>query len=493
VSGFDHKIKIRVEEAIMTTTVSPFFSTKDDMHLAFSRLKDSVYHTPFPSVAERRRCLLNLHAAILEHETLLLEALRKDFGARAPEESRLIELVPLLGEIKHAKRHLSKWMRASRRRVHISTLPATAKVFYQPKGVIGVISPWNYPVLLCLGPLIGALAAGNRVMLKVSEFCPETNSVLRIILDQALGKAWVELIEGEADIANEFSLLPFDHLLFTGSTAVGHIIMRNAATNLTPVTLELGGKSPLLVAPSADLRDTAKKLVFGKVLNAGQTCVAPDYVFCHQDQKSSLIEYIKQELAIYYPDGALSSDYTSLINARQLNRLKGYLEQARAAGAQCDNLMPQGPEESDGKLALHVLHQPANELKVMQDEIFGPLLPILTYSELGEAFAYIQQRPRPLSMYLFTQQADDQRRCEQQIASGSLVINHTLIQVAQADLPFGGIGASGMGSYHAEEGFRTFSHNKAVLSKRGPNILALLRPPYHRGIHKLVAKYWPFL
>ncbi|MBU1295584.1 MAG: coniferyl aldehyde dehydrogenase [Gammaproteobacteria bacterium] len=469
------------------------FSSKDDIYSALSRLKNVAQQNPLPSAEERRQCLTRLQAALMDHETSLLDALQKDFGQRAHEESRLLELVPLLGEIKHAKRHLVKWMKPSKRKVHISTLPASAQVFYQPKGVVGVISPWNYPVLLSLGPLVGALTAGNRVMMKLSEFCPQTNQVLRDIVTHALGEDWVEVVEGEAGIANEFSLLPFDHLLFTGSTSVGHIIMRNAAEHLTPITLELGGKSPLLVAPSADLRDTAKKLVFGKVLNAGQTCVAPDYVMCHSDQKQTLIDYIKQELADYYPEGVLSPDYTSLINVRQLDRLKGYLEQARAAGVQCDNLMPQGPEESDGKLALYALHQPNDALSVMQDEIFGPLLPILTYADMSEALSYIQQRPRPLSMYLFTQQNEDQRRCEENITSGSLVINHTLVQVAQADLPFGGIGASGMGAYHAEEGFRTFSHCKSVLRKRGPNVLALLRPPYGRRIHRLVAKFWTFL
>lgn len=475
----------------MNTT--PAISSKEGIHSALSRLKNATQKTPFPLAEERQQCLTRLQAALMDHETSLLDALQKDFGHRTHEESRLLELVPLIGEIKHAKRHLAKWMKPSKRKVHISTLPASAQVFYQPKGVVGIISPWNYPVLLSLGPLVGALAAGNRVMMKLSEFCPETNRVLRNIVTQALGESWVEVIEGEAEIANEFSLMPFDHLLFTGSTSVGHIIMRNAAEHLTPITLELGGKSPLLVAPSADLRDTAKKLVFGKALNAGQTCVAPDYVMCHADQKQTLIDYIKQELAAYYPDGVLSHDYTSLINTRQLDRLKGYLEQARAAGVQCDNLMPQGPEESDGKLALYALHQPNDALSVMQDEIFGPLLPILIYSEMSEALSYIQQRPRPLAMYLFTQQNDDQKRCEENIASGSLVINHTLVQVAQADLPFGGIGASGMGAYHAEEGFRTFSHCKSVLRKRGPNVLTLLRPPYRRRIHRLVAKFWTFL
>lgn len=473
--------------------ISSTLSSKNDIHLAFSRLKNLANQTPFPSIEERQRSLACLQTALMDHEISLLDALQKDFGQRAHEESRLLELVPLLGEIKHAKRHLAKWMKPSKRKVHISTLPADAQVLYQPKGVVGVISPWNYPVLLSLGPLVGALAAGNRVMMKLSEFCPETNRVLRNIVNQGLGEDWIDVIEGEADIANEFSLLPFDHLLFTGSTSVGHIIMRNAAKHLTPVTLELGGKSPLLVAPSADLRDTAKKLVFGKALNAGQTCVAPDYVLCHSEQKQTLIEYIKQELAAYYPEGLLSPDYTNVINDQQLDRLKGYLKQARAAGVQCDNLMPQGPEESAGKLALHVLHQPDNALSVMQEEVFGPLLPILTYTELSEALSYIQLKPRPLVLYLFTQNDDDQALCAERIVSGSLVINHTLVQVAQADLPFGGIGASGMGAYHAEEGFRTFSHSKSVLRKRGPNILSLLCPPYQRSIHRLVAKFWHHL
>lgn len=469
------------------------FYTEEEVRTAFDRLKSLAQQVPFPTAKERLASLTSLQTALLEHEKVLLMALEKDFGCRAHEESRLIELIPLLGEIKHAKRHLSKWMRPSKRRVHISSFPAVAKVVYQPKGVVGVISPWNYPVLLCLGPLVGAIAAGNRVMLKVSEFCPETNKVLREILHKSLGESWVELVEGEADIADTFSQIAFDHLLFTGSTSVGRIVMRNAAKNLTPVTLELGGKSPLLVAPTADLGDTAKKLIFGKAVNAGQTCVAPDYVLCHQDQKHTLIEKMRAELAVYYPDGILSPDYTSLANNRQMTRLKAYLEEATAANIEIENLMADNVVEQEGKLAFHVLHQPDDTLAVMQDEIFGPLLPILTYSSIDEAFEYIHQRPRPLAMYLFTQDKTDGERCESQIASGSLVINQTIIQVAQPDLPFGGVGASGIGAYHAEEGFRTFSHGKSVLNQRGPNTVGLLRPPYKRFLHKLIEKYWPLL
>ncbi|MBJ7536282.1 coniferyl aldehyde dehydrogenase [Marinomonas transparens] len=466
--------------------------TPEAMQAAFARLKAHAQQDAFPSVQVRRQNLARLQAAILQYEIPLLEALQQDYGHRSHEESRLIELFPTVSELKHAKCHLARWMQPSKRSVHISALPASAKVHYQPKGVIGVVSPWNYPVLLSLGPLIGALAAGNRVMLKVSEFCPATNKVVRDIVDQSLGGEWVELVEGEANIANEFTQLTFDHLLFTGSTQVGRMVMQNAAKNLVPVTLELGGKSPLLVAPSADLKMTAKRLVFGKVTNAGQTCVAPDYILCHQDQKKALLEHIKQTLKEYYPQGISSPDYTSLINERQLERLKGYLAEARSAGVVCENLMLEGPVEEGGKLALHILHQPGDDLRVMQDEIFGPLLPILTYSDMADALSYIQQRPRPLAMYLFTNQAEDRKRCENQIASGSLVINHTIIQVAQPDLPFGGVGASGIGAYHAEEGFLTFSHGKSVLHKRGPNLAGLFSPPYKSQIHRLMAKVWPY-
>lgn len=474
----------------MTSTL---IDTEAQLNSAFTRLKSLTRTKPYPSEEARRQLLLSLKTTLLEYETPLLDALQQDFGCRAHAESRLIELVPLFGEIKHALKHLHKWMKPSRRTLHMTSLPATGKVFYQPKGLVGVIAPWNYPVLLSLGPIVGAIAAGNRVMLKVSEFCPATNKVLRQIIQTACGDEWAEVVEGEADIANQFSQLAFDHLLFTGSTNVGRIVMKNAAQHLTPVTLELGGKSPLLITPSADLVDTAKKLVFAKLINAGQTCVAPDYVLCHESQKAELIEHLKKVLADQYPQGIACPDYTSIINDRQLSRLQGYLEEAQASGVQCDNLLPQGPDTLEGKLALHVLHEAKEELAVMQDEIFGPILPILTYQTIDEGFQYIQQRPRPLAMYLFTQHKEDEQRCEQSIASGGLVINHALIHVAQSDLPFGGVGDSGMGAYHAEEGFRTLSHNKAVLRKSGVNLVALIAPPYDRWVHRIVAKFWPHL
>ncbi|SBS40022.1 Coniferyl aldehyde dehydrogenase [Marinomonas spartinae] len=454
--------------------------------------KHSRIH-PFPSFNQRLTLLTKLQHALLSYEEALLKALTSDYGQRAPEESRLIELIPALGEIKHAKRHLSRWMRSQSRRPHISIFPAKASVMYQPKGVVGIISPWNYPILLSLSPLVGALAAGNRVMLKASEFCPATNSVLRQLLEESLSEEWVAFVEGEVEVANAFSQLPFDHLLFTGSTQVGKQVMANAAQHLTPVTLELGGKSPVIVSPSANPKTAAESILFGKLINAGQTCVAPDYILCHRQQNPALIHHMKQTLARMYPNGIDSPDYTCLINEKQMSRLTGYLDEIEQQQICYENLMPQGPKWKENKLALHLLHQPDEQLKVMQEEIFGPILPLLLYNDLSEAIAYINVRPRPLATYLFSQNTKEHREVETGMVCGGLVINQTLLHVAQADLPFGGIGESGMGMYHAIEGFHTFSHTKAVLHKKRPNMIRLLMPPYKKHIHKLLKRYWRFL
>lgn len=464
-----------------------------ELNAAFVRLKQAADQHSFPSLSQRQQLLSALQQALLEYEEPLLQALQTDYGHRAKSESRLIELLPTHSELKHAQKALKQWMKPSRRRTHLSIQPSRGKVCYQPKGVVGVISPWNYPVLLSLGPLIGAIAAGNRVMIKASEFCPASNQVLKTLLRASLGDDWVAFIEGEADTANAFSLLPLDHILFTGSSQVGKKVMANAAQNLTPVTLELGGKSPVIVTPSADLKVMVKRILFGKMMNAGQTCVAPDYILCQQSCYKELVATLAQELALLYPQGVASPDYTSMINHRQLTRLKGYLAEAEQAQTVCENLMPQGPMEQDGKLALHLIHQPSDRLSLMQEEIFGPLLPIITYDTFDQALSYIKQRPRPLAMYVFTQDALEKRLSEEQIHSGSLVFNHTLVQVAQVDMPFGGSGQSGMGSYHAKEGFVTFSHAKSVLHKQGPDLITRFLPPYQRWPHKLMAKIWRFL
>lgn len=468
-------------------------ASPNNLETLFFALKERTRTHPFPNLKQRLSLLNQLRKGLLKYEDALLAALTMDYGQRSPQESRIMELVPTLSEIKHAKRHLARWMQSDSRRTHISMFPAKAKVMFQPKGLVGIISPWNYPILLCLGPLVGALAAGNRAMLKVSEFCPATNAVLRQLLEEALGNEWIAFIEGEAEVANAFTQLPFDHLLFTGSTQVGKKVMANAAQHLTPVTLELGGKSPVILTPSANPKKAAERIIFGKLLNAGQTCVAPDYILCHRQQKPALIHHMKHTLARMYPNGIDSSDYTSLINEKQLTRLKDYLVQVEQHQVCCENLMPQGPQWKDNKLALHLLHQPDDQLNVMQEEIFGPILPLILYNELDEAIEYINARPRPLALYLFSQQTKEHQRVEKQIVCGGLLINHTLLHVAQADLPFGGVGDSGMGMYHAIEGFRTFSHSKAVLHKKGPNLIRLLMPPYTSMAHKVMKKLWRFL
>jgi coniferyl-aldehyde dehydrogenase len=358
-------------------------------------------------------------------------------------------------------------------------------VVYQPLGVVGVIVPWNYPLYLAVGPMVGALAAGNRVMLKLSESTPATGLLLKELLARIFPEDLVCVVLGEADVGVAFSRLPFDHLLFTGSTSVGKHVMRAAAENLTPVTLELGGKSPAIVSRDVPLKDAAERIAFGKTLNAGQTCVAPDYVLVPEDRVGAFVEAYRQAVKGFYPTLADNADYTAIINERQLARLNGYVSDATSKGALLIPLFEQG----QGRRMPHsVLLNVSDEMTVMQDEIFGPLLPIVPYRDLEQAFAYINQRPRPLALYYFGYDKREQHRVLHETHSGGVCLNDTLLHVAQDDMPFGGIGPSGMGHYHGHEGFLTFSKAKGVLIKQRFNAARLIYPPYGRSIQKLIQK-----
>jgi coniferyl-aldehyde dehydrogenase len=346
--------------------------------------------------------------------------------------------------------------------------------------------PWNFPVMLSLGPLISAIAAGNRAMLKLSEFTPHTNRVLRELLDGVFDEREVMVIEGDAQVAAAFSALPFDHLLFTGSTAVGRLVMAAAAPQLTPLTLELGGKSPCLIAPDMPLALAVERMIFGKSLNAGQICVAPDYVLLPRGQEQAFVEAYRDHFARLYPQGLASADYGSIINGRQYERLTSWLAEAERAGAQ---IHPCGsPARDDGahRLLPHLLTEVPNHCQLMQQEIFGPLLPIVPYDSLDEALAYIAARPRPLAFYLMSLDPALQQKVIQETHSGGMAINDSLFQVAADDVPFGGIGASGMGHYHGHEGFLTFSKAKTVLSRGRFSTGTMVHPPYRRWHQRLM-------
>ena len=440
---------------------------------------------PMPPAAQRQQWLKALRDLLSAERQALIDAISADFSHRSADETLLAELMPSLHGIHYASRHLKKWMKPSRRKVGVAFQPASAKVVYQPLGVVGVIVPWNYPLYLAVGPMVGALAAGNRVMLKLSESTPATGLLLKELLARIFPEDLVCVVLGEADVGVAFSRLPFDHLLFTGSTSVGKHVMRAAAENLTPVTLELGGKSPAIVSTDVPLKDAAERIAFGKTLNAGQTCVAPDYVLVPENRVGAFVEAYRQAVKGFYPTLADNADYTAIINERQLARLNGYVSDATSKGALLIPLFEQG----QGRRMPHsVLLNVSDEMTVMQDEIFGPLLPIVPYRDLEQAFAYINQRPRPLALYYFGYDKREQHRVLHETHSGGVCLNDTLLHVAQDDMPFGGIGPSGMGHYHGHEGFLTFSKAKGVLIKQRFNAARLIYPPYGTSIQKLIQK-----
>ena len=453
------------------------------MDALFARQRLAFTAAPMPSEEDRLRWLDALRDALASHQPALIEAIAADFGHRSTDETLLAEIMPSLHGIRYASRHLRRWMKPSRRHVGLAFQPASARVVYQPLGVVGIIVPWNYPLYLAIGPLIGALAAGNRVMLKMSESTPATGQLLQELLAQIFPEDQVAVVLGDVEVGQAFARLPFDHLLFTGSTHIGREVMRAAAENLTPVTLELGGKSPAIVSASVPLADAAERIAFGKCMNAGQTCVAPDYVLVPRERVEGFVGAYREAVQRLYPSLANNPDYTAIINARQLTRLQDYLDDARGKGV---HVVPLFAEAQQRRMPHCLLLNTSDDMRVMQEEIFGPLLPIVPYGDLDEALAYINTRPRPLALYYFGYDRNEQQHVLQTTHSGGVCLNDTLLHVAQDDLPFGGIGPSGMGHYHGHEGFLTFSKAKGVFIKQRFNAARLIYPPYGKWWQKLI-------
>ena len=440
---------------------------------------------PMPSAEQRIQWLKSLSELLTEQQDALISAISADFSNRSADETLLAELMPSLHGIHYANKRIKKWMKPSRRSVGMQFMPASAKVIYQPLGVVGIIVPWNYPLFLAIGPLTGALAAGNRVMIKMSESTPATSQLVKDLLARVFPEDLVSVALGEAEVGMAFSKLPFDHLLFTGATSIGKHVMRAAAENLTPVTLELGGKSPAIVSADVPLADAAERIAFGKTLNAGQTCVAPDYVLVPRDRVDGFISAYRDVVQRFYPQLKDNPDYTAIINERQLTRLNGYVQDAEARGARIVSLYP---ETQGRRLPQSLVLDVNDDMKLMQDEIFGPLLPVVPYDRIEDAFAYVNARPRPLALYYFGYDKREQQRVLHETHSGGVCLNDTLLHVAQDDMPFGGIGPSGMGHYHGHEGFLTFSKTKGVFIKQRFNAARLIYPPYGKAIQKLVYK-----
>ena len=457
----------------------------NELEQLFNNQRKAFAANPMPLAGQRLQWLKTLRTLLSDERQALVDAINSDFSHRSADETLLAELMPSLLGIQYASKHLKKWMKPSRRHVGMAFQPASAKVIYQPLGVVGVIVPWNYPLFLAIGPLVGALSAGNRVMLKLSESTPTTGQLLKRLFAQVFPEDLVTVVLGEAEVGMAFSKLPFDHLLFTGASSIGKHVMRAAAENLTPVTLELGGKSPAIVSNDVPLEDAAERIAFGKTLNAGQTCVAPDYVLVPEDRVDGFVDAYRKAVQKFYPTLIDNPDYTAIINERQLARLNRYLHDASSKGARVIPLFEQGQGR---RMPFSLLLNVSDDMTVMQDEIFGPLLPIVPYSRIDQAFAYINQRPRPLALYYFGYNKAEQQRVLEQTHSGGVCLNDTLMHVAQDDMPFGGVGPSGMGHYHGHEGFLTFSKAKGVFIKQRFNAARLIYPPYGKAIQRLVYK-----
>ncbi|MBB5319720.1 coniferyl aldehyde dehydrogenase [Marinobacter oulmenensis] len=457
----------------------------------FSLQRTAFRQSAPPGLAEREQHLERLKQALLDNRERLIEAIDQDFSCRSRDETLIAEIMPSVQGINHTLKHLARWMKPSRRHVSVLFQPARNRVEYQPKGVTGIIVPWNYPLYLAVGPLVAALAAGNRALIKMSEFTPSTSELFAEIIEATFPEDQVAVVKGEADVAAHFSALPFDHLLFTGSTSVGRKVMKAAADNLTPVTLELGGKSPAVISPDVPMRDAAQRIAFGKALNAGQTCVAPDYVLCPKDRVQDFVEQFSKAARRMYPTLRDNRDYTAIVNDRQYQRLQGYLDQASDLGAELITLNP-GNEDLTGtrKLPLTLALNTGPEMALMQDEIFGPILPVIGYRTLDDAMRYINERPRPLALYFFGYDREQQQHVLGNTCSGGVCINDSLMHVAQDDLPFGGVGNSGMGHYHGHEGFLTFSHHRAIFSKQKFNSGRFIYAPHGTILHRLVYRFF---
>ena len=458
----------------------------EPLQAMLNKLRTAYRKEPATSARTRIGLLNRLKVALLAHQESLVAALNQDYGQRPAQDTLISDIMPCVMNINYTVKRLKKWMKPQRRHAGLLLAPASVKVHYQPLGVVGIMVPWNFPVMLSLGPLITAIAAGNRAMIKLSEFTPHTNKALIALLDEVFDPEMVAVVEGEADVAAKFSALAFDHILFTGSTTVGRHVMRAAADNLTPVTLELGGKSPVIVAPDMPIATAVERLIYGKCLNSGQICVAPDYIFCPEEKVEQFIGEYKKQFQKMYGTENNSIDYANVINDAQFSRLTSWLDDAVAKGAVVTSANDQEINRNSRNLATQLVTAVRDDMLLMQQEIFGPILPILGYKTLNETIDYINDRPRPLALYIMSFDRPTQQQLLAHTHSGGVCINETVFHVVADDAPFGGVGASGMGHYHGKEGFLTFSKAKTVLKRGKLNTGKLVYPPYGSIIQRLM-------
>lgn len=418
----------------------------------------------------------------------LCDAMAADFGHRSLQQSKLTDIDGSIGPLENAKKNVRRWMRPEKRKTMfpLNLFGSSSRVEYQPLGVVGCISPWNFPVQLTFAPLAGIFAAGNRTMIKPSEFTPQTSALMAKMFAEAYSEEEVAVLTGGPEVGSAFSTLPFDHLLFTGATSIAKHVMRAAAENLVPVTLELGGKSPVIIGENADMELTAANVMAGKTMNAGQICLAPDYVFVPESRADDFVAAAQASVKKMYKDIKDNPDYTSIVNERHFDRLNGYIDDAKAKGASVIEINPADEDFSQQehhRIPPTIIMDPTDDMTVMQEEIFGPVLPVKRYSNIDEPIQYINDHPRPLGLYYFGKDSTQERKVLDRTTSGGVTVNDVIMHVTQEDLPFGGVGPSGMGSYHGYDGFKNFSHTKAIFSqsKTVSKLAAAIRPPYKKA------------
>ena len=436
-----------------------------------------------PSARARIDRLYQLEDMVRKRAASIADAISADFGNRSRFETDLLETMVLVSAIRHARKNVKWWMQPSYREVGINFWPGAAWVRPEPLGVVGIVSPWNYPLQLALSPLVDAIAGGNRVIVKPSEQTPNFCDLLRRAISETFEEDAVAVVLGGPEVAAEFSRLPFDHLVFTGSTGIGRRVAAAAAENLTPTTLELGGKSPAIVCPSASMTKAVKAIAYGKFINAGQTCIAPDYVLVPRERIIEFAELIIGEARRAYPD--LGPDYSSMINERAFDRLTSAITEAEAAGAKV--LRHPAPSDRARRVLppVVVIDAPQDSV-LMREEIFGPVLPVIGYDSLADALDWVNSHPHPLALYVFAEDTREQSRVLDHTQSGGVTVNGTLLHIAQEGLPFGGVGASGWGAYHGKQGFEQFTHQRAVFRTGFFNSATLLAPPYGKRAKRLL-------
>ncbi len=462
--------------------------TQADMQAVLDRQK-KAYLSEGAVSAETRIDRLDRAIDILKtHGTKLSEAMAADFGHRSLDQSKMTDIDASIGPLESCKKQLRKWMRPEKRKTMfpLGLLGGRSRIEYQPLGVVGCISPWNFPVQLTFAPLAGIFAAGNRTMIKPSEFTVLTSELMKELFAATFDEEEVAVFTGGPEVGGAFSALPFDHLLFTGATSVAKHVMRAAAENLVPVTLELGGKSPVIIGKSANLELAATNIMAGKTMNAGQICLSPDYVILPEESRDEFVKHAKNSVAKMFPNIKDNPDYTSIVNERHFDRLNGYVNDAKEKGA---TVVEINPAEEDFSQQEHhripptLILDPTDDMKVMQDEIFGPILPVKQYKDIEETLDYVNSKDRPLGLYYFGQDSAEEREVLTRTTSGGVTVNDVIMHIAQEDLPFGGVGPSGMGSYHGFDGFKNFSHAKAIYTQSSTvsKLAAAMRPPYKKA------------